>query len=456
MLLRRRRGVAPVNLGPRPASTDERRRDTPIGPAIDRSVIDRARNGDLDAFESIVRARMDAVYRLTSAILGDEADARDAAQETFVAAWRELPRLREPDKFEAWLQRVAVNASRMTLRARGRRRVREIPSSQVDALASHAAPARRRRRCGPPRRRASPPHDRAAVDPRPPPPRRPAARGDRGGPRDTRSGRRSRGCSTRGARSSRPFEPKKATDDGRPTADRLAGRAPGRRLPGPSRGSPDPAGSRRGDARAGSPFVSAIERRGRGCYVVWSDRRGCGGRHRRGGHCHRPTRRGTRPKSIDRPRGDAPGLPVLSVAEAIAIRDADPTDREIAVRGYFSPAPAMRCVRVRLVANPIRLECPTRSSGSSIAPAPLVDDHRHAATRPRGFQPVLPFLDTSELIRPRERVRRNARSRSCSSVTSTTAADTRTCARLGTTPTATASSSTGSARSAARTFQRAP
>jgi len=114
-------------------------RETPIGPAIDRSVIDRARNGDLDAFESMVRARMDAVYRLTSAILGDEADARDAAQETFVAAWRELPRLRDSDKFEAWLQRVAVNASRMTLRARGRRRVREIPSSEVAALAGRAA-----------------------------------------------------------------------------------------------------------------------------------------------------------------------------------------------------------------------------------------------------------------------------------------------------------------------------
>jgi RNA polymerase sigma-70 factor, ECF subfamily len=82
---------------------------------------------------------MDAVYRLTSAILGDEADARDAAQETFVLAWRELPRLRDSDKFEAWLQRVAVNAARMTLRARGRRRVREIPSSQVDSLAGHVA-----------------------------------------------------------------------------------------------------------------------------------------------------------------------------------------------------------------------------------------------------------------------------------------------------------------------------
>lgn len=83
---------------------------------------------------------MDAVYRLTSAILGDEADASDAAQETFVAAWRELPHLRDTARFEAWLQRVAVNASRMTLRARGRRRVREIPSSQVEALIGRQAP----------------------------------------------------------------------------------------------------------------------------------------------------------------------------------------------------------------------------------------------------------------------------------------------------------------------------
>jgi RNA polymerase sigma-70 factor, ECF subfamily len=115
------------------------RRSTRIGPAIDRSLIDRARNGDLDAFESIVRARMDAVYRLTSAILGDEADARDAAQETFVAVWRQLRRLREPDKFDAWLQRVAVNASRMMIRSRSRRRIREIPSSSVVALGERAA-----------------------------------------------------------------------------------------------------------------------------------------------------------------------------------------------------------------------------------------------------------------------------------------------------------------------------
>jgi len=115
------------------------RRATRIGPALDRSLIDRARNGDLDAFETIVRTRMDVVYRLTFAILVNEADARDAAQETFVAAWRQLRRLREPDRFDAWLQRVAVNACRMTLRARGRRRIREIPTSSVVAMADRSA-----------------------------------------------------------------------------------------------------------------------------------------------------------------------------------------------------------------------------------------------------------------------------------------------------------------------------
>jgi RNA polymerase sigma-70 factor (ECF subfamily) len=101
------------------------------GALAGRSLVDLARSGDAAAFESLVRSRMDATYRLTLAILGDGADAADATQETFVAAWRQLPRLRDLDRFDAWLQRVAVNACRMTLRSRGRRRVREIPMTEL-------------------------------------------------------------------------------------------------------------------------------------------------------------------------------------------------------------------------------------------------------------------------------------------------------------------------------------
>jgi RNA polymerase sigma-70 factor (ECF subfamily) len=102
---------------------------------LDRSLIERARDGDRDAFEEFVRTRMDAVYRLSFAIVGSEADARDTAQEAFVAAWRQLPTLRDIDRFDAWFGRVCVNAARMTVRARARRRVREIPAEAVLATA---------------------------------------------------------------------------------------------------------------------------------------------------------------------------------------------------------------------------------------------------------------------------------------------------------------------------------
>jgi RNA polymerase sigma-70 factor (ECF subfamily) len=82
-----------------------------------------------------MHARIDAIYRISYAIVGDEADARDVTQETFIAAWRRIRELRDPDRFDAWLQRIAVNAARMTLRARGRRRIREIPAGDVVALA---------------------------------------------------------------------------------------------------------------------------------------------------------------------------------------------------------------------------------------------------------------------------------------------------------------------------------
>jgi hypothetical protein len=98
------------------------------------------------------------------------------------------------------------------------------------------------------------------------------------------------------------------------------------------------------------------------------------------------------------PAATAPDLPVLSVAEAIAIRDADPTDREIAVRGYFSPAAAMRCVPSGFVANPVRLECPDTFQWLLATPEPLGRITSVLPSGRVGFQPLLPFLDTSVLI----------------------------------------------------------
>ena len=98
---------------------------------MDTSLVARACLGDIDAFEELVRDRADRVVRMAMAIVADEADARDVAQEAFVAAWRQLPTLREPDSFDAWLTRIVVNQARMALRGRRRRRIREIPVAEM-------------------------------------------------------------------------------------------------------------------------------------------------------------------------------------------------------------------------------------------------------------------------------------------------------------------------------------
>jgi RNA polymerase sigma-70 factor (ECF subfamily) len=92
---------------------------------MDRQLLVRARAGDREAFDAIVLAKGEPLFRTALAILGSEADARDAIQETFVNAWRNLASLRDIDRFDAWLGRSLVNQCRMTLRRRGR--VRELP-----------------------------------------------------------------------------------------------------------------------------------------------------------------------------------------------------------------------------------------------------------------------------------------------------------------------------------------
>ena len=88
------------------------------------ALVERARQVDALAFERLLRDRLDGLFRTAWAILGDESDARDATQDACIAAWRNLPGLREPERFDAWLTRVLVNGCRMRLRTR--MRVREI------------------------------------------------------------------------------------------------------------------------------------------------------------------------------------------------------------------------------------------------------------------------------------------------------------------------------------------
>ena len=75
-----------------------------------------------DAFRRLADGQLDDAYRLASAILGSQFDARDAVHDAFIAAWQAWPTLREPDRFEPWFRRIVVNACRDRLRRSARRR----------------------------------------------------------------------------------------------------------------------------------------------------------------------------------------------------------------------------------------------------------------------------------------------------------------------------------------------
>jgi RNA polymerase sigma-70 factor, ECF subfamily len=86
----------------------------------------RAQAGDRDAFARIAAdavGRLDAIARLMTR---DPERAKDAVQETLVKAWRDLPALRDPERFDAWLRRLLVRACIDELRRWRRRGVIEV------------------------------------------------------------------------------------------------------------------------------------------------------------------------------------------------------------------------------------------------------------------------------------------------------------------------------------------
>ncbi len=111
------------------------RRAASVGRRGDRpgALVRAAADGDQDAFERLVRPAGDRLLGIARKILRDPDAAEDALQQAVIQAWRDLPRLRDPERFDAWLSKLLVSACYRE--ARGKRRF----AAQIGRLAAEPA-----------------------------------------------------------------------------------------------------------------------------------------------------------------------------------------------------------------------------------------------------------------------------------------------------------------------------
>lgn len=101
---------------------------------MQRDLVERAMNGDREAFSDLARASMDRQYAVASLILRDSDRAQDAVQEALVTAWRDMRAIRDPDAWDAWLHRLTVRACYRLARRERRRDLVElhvVPSPEL-------------------------------------------------------------------------------------------------------------------------------------------------------------------------------------------------------------------------------------------------------------------------------------------------------------------------------------
>lgn len=112
----------------------------------DQEVLDACRRGDRAAFDVLVERHHRRIFRLAVRMVGDEEAALDAAQESFLKAWRALKTFEGGSLFTTWLTRIAINQCRNELRRRasrkhGRLASLDVPSPQGDSTVAEAVQA---------------------------------------------------------------------------------------------------------------------------------------------------------------------------------------------------------------------------------------------------------------------------------------------------------------------------
>jgi RNA polymerase sigma-70 factor (ECF subfamily) len=109
-------------------------------PLSDRELMERARRGDVAAYEELVRRFEEVAYRTAYLVCGDADEARDATQEGFVRAWRALPTFRSGAEPRPWMLRIVANSARNWRRGSSRRTAMGLRLAE-DPLSGGAAPS---------------------------------------------------------------------------------------------------------------------------------------------------------------------------------------------------------------------------------------------------------------------------------------------------------------------------
>jgi len=109
-------------------------------PLDDTALVERARNGDVNAYETLVQHYQELAFRVAYQVTGDAADAEDAAQEAFVNAYYALGRFRPGAPFRPWLLRIVANEAR-NRRMAAHRRTDLAQRAQVAQTSGEAAPS---------------------------------------------------------------------------------------------------------------------------------------------------------------------------------------------------------------------------------------------------------------------------------------------------------------------------
>ena len=106
---------------------------------MDQDLVVRAQGGDQRAFETLTASEHPRLFRVAHGILGDPHLAEDATQQAFLDIWRNIPRLRDPAKFEGWSYRVLVHACYATAPMAGGSDDPEDEEENVVLFATEAA-----------------------------------------------------------------------------------------------------------------------------------------------------------------------------------------------------------------------------------------------------------------------------------------------------------------------------